>query len=267
VSSPNTAPPPPGATTGRRAQRLVRILDLVGDRGSVPLADLCETLGVSPATARRDLTDLAEQGLELRTHGGASALDRRELPVALRDTRYQEAQRAIAAATVALLPAERHVVALSGGTTTAGVARALDGRADLAVVTNSLSIANLLSGMDGVRLIMTGGFLRPQSLELVGALAEGAFTAVNVGTAVLGADGVSAAAGVTTHDETEARTNRAMVTKAQRTIVVADGSKIGRAALAQVAGVESIATLVTDASADPGELDLLRAAGVEVVVA
>lgn len=254
-------------TSGRRSQRMVAILDLVSERGSLSLAELSETLDISAATARRDLSDLADQNLVVRTHGGVSALERgREIPVALRDTRFQEAKRAIAKAMVQRLPAERHVIALSGGTTTASVARALANHRDIAVVTNSLTIANLLSGYAGVRVVMTGGFLRPQSLELVGALAESTFNAVNVGTAILGADGISATSGVTTHDETEARTNRAMVAKAQRTVVVADGSKIGGVALAQMADIDQVAMLITDSTADPVELELLRAAGVEVVV-
>lgn len=254
-------------TSGRRAQRMVAILDLVSDRGSVSLGELSETLGISAATARRDLSDLADQNLVLRTHGGVSAIDRgHEIPVALRDTRFKEAKRAIAKAMVQLLPSERHVIALSGGTTTASVARELANHRDIAVVTNSLTIANLLSGYAGVRVVMTGGFLRPKSLELVGALAESTFSTVNVGTAILGADGISASSGVTTHDETEARTNRAMVAKAQRTVVVADGSKVGAVALAQMADVEQVAMLITDTTADAAELDLLRAAGVEVVV-
>jgi DeoR family transcriptional regulator of aga operon len=255
-------------TSGRRARRLVQILDLISEHGSMSLADLSELLGISAATARRDLSDLADQSLILRTHGGASAVDRgREIPVALRDSRFQDAKRAIARAMVERLPAERYVVALSGGTTTASVARELAHHHDIAVVTNSLSIAGLLSGYAGVRVVMTGGFLRPQSLELVGALAESTFNAVNVGTAILGADGISASAGVTTHDETEARTNHAMVAKAQRTVVVADGSKVGRVALAQNAEIEQIAMLITDSTADPEELRLLRAVGVEVIVA
>jgi DeoR family transcriptional regulator of aga operon len=58
-----------------------------------------------------------------------------------------------------------------------------------------------------------------------------------------------------------------MVSKAQRTIVVADGSKIGRAALAKMAEISDITTLITDDSADPEQLQRLRDAGVEVVLA
>ena len=75
---------------------------------------------------------------------------------------------------------------------------------------------------------MTGGVVRSNSFEVVGVLAENTFNAINVGTAILGTDGISAAGGATTHDETEARTNNAMVSHAQRVVVVADGSKIGR---------------------------------------
>ena len=113
---------------------------------------------------------------------------------------------------------------------------------------------------------MTGGLLRAQSLELVGVLAENTFNAINVGTAILGTDGISADGGVTTHDETEARTNNAMVTHAQRTVVVADGSKIGRLALARVTEISNVHTLITDVSADADELDRIRAAGVTVLV-
>lgn len=266
--SSSTAEPRLKTSSTQRARRLTAILDLLARQHSVSLGDLTSTLGISPATARRDLTELADQRLVTRTHGGATLAEgRTELPVALRGTQFAEAKQAIARAMAARLPSGRHVVALSGGTTTGEVARALEWRQDLTVVTNSLSIATLLTRRGRVRVVMTGGFVRPESWELVGALAENTFTAVNVGTAVLGADGISAGAGVTTHDETEARTNHAMVTAAQRTVVVADSSKVGRVALAQMAPLDQVSTLITDDAADPDAVARIRASGVEVVLA
>jgi len=257
------------AGSRKRSRRFVQILDLVAERGEVSLADLADTLGISAATARRDLADLADQHLVQRTHGGVMALDQgSELPVELRDTKFQEAKQAIARAVARRIPSkERHAVALSGGTTTARVAVELTRHPLLTIVTNSLTIAELAHTHPALRVVVTGGLLRPQSLELVGTLAERTFGALNVGTAILGADGIAASAGVTTYDEIEARTNRAMVGSAERTIVVADGSKVGRVTLAQMVSLEEVDTLVTDASADPGELERIRAAGVEVVVA
>ena len=256
------------AGSRKRSRRFVQILDLVAERGEVSLAELAETLRISPATARRDLADLADQHLVQRTHGGVVALDQgSELPVELRDTKFQEAKQAIARAMALRIPHERHAVALSGGTTTARVAVELTRHRLLTIVTNSLTIAELAHTHPALRVVVTGGLLRPQSLELVGTLAERTFGALNVGTAILGADGIAASAGVTTYDEIEARTNRAMVGSAERTIVVADGSKVGRVTLAQMVSLEEVDTLVTDASADPEELERIRAAGVEVVVA
>jgi DeoR family transcriptional regulator of aga operon len=262
ASSPGRVAP---AASGKRSRRMAAILDLLAERGSVSLADLADDLGISSATARRDLADMSDQRLLLRTHGGARLIEsRNELPVALRDTRFQEAKRAIAAAVAEAIPRQRYAVALSGGTTAASVARALAGHDELTIVTNSLTIAHLVTTYPQLKVVMTGGILRPESLELVGVLAENTFNAINLGTAILGTDGMTAAGGVTTHDETEARTNHAMATHAQRVIVVADGSKIGKLALAQVTPIETVDLLITDTSADPAALDEIRAAGVEV---
>jgi DeoR family transcriptional regulator of aga operon len=108
--------------------------------------------------------------------------------------------------------------------------------------------------------------VRHTSLETVGALAESTFDAVDVGTAVLGVDGISAGGGATTHDEVEARANTAMTGHARRTVVVCVGAKVGRVTLARVVGAGGVDALVTDASADRAELDRLRAAGVAVHV-
>jgi DeoR family transcriptional regulator of aga operon len=253
------------ATSGKRSRRMVDIIELIAAHGSVTLVELSSALGVSSATVRRDLADLEYQRLILRTHGGATSVESRtELPVTLRDSQFQESKRAIALRMASLIPAERHAVALSGGSTTAMVARALSKHRDLTIVTNSLTIATLVTTFPQLKVIMTGGLLRAQSLELVGVLAENTFNAINVGTAILGTDGISAEGGVTTHDETEARTNNAMVTHAGRAIVVADGTKIGRLTLAKVADIRQIDVLITDDSADRAELERIASLGVEV---
>ena len=269
VSSFLPATPAAAGKPGKRSRRLAELLDFISSRPETSISDLTSHFGSSAATIRRDLALLADQGLILRTHGGARSTETpAELPVALRDTRYSEAKNRIAKAAAAMVPRERHSVAFSGGTTSACVARELGRHPDLTVITNSLTIATGLTRYPSLKVLMTGGILRPQSQELVGVLAEATFNAVTrIGTAILGADGVSAGEGITTYDETEARTNHAMVAKADRTIVVADGSKIGRAAFAAMARLEEVDVLVTDDSADPSELDRLRAAGLKVVVA
>src|ERR1700753_4239075 len=119
------------------------VLSLLRDGGEVSSKVLCAELSVSPATLRRDLTDLEEQGLLVRTHGGARALDPSgsEIPVRLRDHRMVAIKRRIAQHAAALVPAGPQAVALTGGITTGEVARSLKGRAHITIVTNSLTIA------------------------------------------------------------------------------------------------------------------------------
>ena len=88
---------------------------------------------------------------------------------------------------------------------------------------------------------------------------------LNLDLAVVGVDGISRDAGLTTHHELEAGTNRALIARAARTLVVADSSKIGRSAFARIVEVERVNELVTDAEADLDELGRLREAGVSVL--
>jgi DeoR family transcriptional regulator of aga operon len=246
---------------------MLAILERLPADGELSLAELAAELRVSAATLRRDLAELEDQRLLRRTHGGVRTIDTPiEIPERLKDTQFKSAKQAIARRAAALIPTGRYVVALSGGTTTAEVGRVLAARRELTIVTNSLTAASQIAATPTLQVMMTGGFVRPHSFELVGPLAEATFGAVNIGTAVLGLDGISARGGATTHDETEARTNAAMVANASRVIVVADGSKVGRVTFARVGGLERVHELVTDTSADEDEVEAIRACGVLVHV-
>ncbi|MBI3212210.1 MAG: DeoR/GlpR transcriptional regulator [Mycobacterium sp.] len=252
----------------KRTDRMRAVLSLLRDRGEVASQDLCVELGVSPATLRRDLSELEEQGLLVRTHGGARALDPSgsEIPVRLRDHRTLAVKRRIAQHAAALIPAGAHAVALTGGVTTGEVARSLKGRPHMTIVTNSLTIAADCAVDAHMKVIATGGLVRANSLEAVGPMSEHAFQVITVGTAVLGADGMSAEIGATTFDEAEARTAIAMAANAQRVIVAVDGSKIGKVTLAKMVPLSQIDHLVTDSGADAGQLERIEAAGVAVHV-
>jgi DeoR family transcriptional regulator of aga operon len=243
------------------------ILTLLQAQGGISLTSLSKQLGVSTATLRRDLANLHEQGLLIRTHGGARTLEINiEIPVRLRDSSFRRAKQLIGRRSAELVPSNPRAVAIGGGTTTLEVARALGNRLNLTIVTNSLTIALECVVKPNLRVIMTGGVVRQSSFEAVGPLAENIFKAVKVSAVILGADGVSASGGATTHDETEARTSQAMVENAQRVIVVADGSKIGLITLAKIVDASHIDDLVTDSDADPEALSKIAEAGVNVHV-
>lgn len=253
--------------SAKRSRRLADILDLVSAQGSVTIGGLTTALTASPATIRRDLAVLADRRLLIRTHGGATiAENAAEMPVTLRDLRRREAKRRIGRRAAALIPRERQAIVVGGGTTTAEFARALGSHRGITVVTNSLTIAALAAANPSLKVVVSGGILRPQSLEMVGPIAERTLASMNLAFAVLGADGVSAAGGISTYDETEAGTNNVMIGRARRRIVLADGSKIGATALATICAIDAAHVIVTDSTADPDEVARIRAAGVDVVV-
>lgn len=246
---------------------MVALLALLNEQGQLSLAHLADALDASAATIRRDVALLASQGLLERTHGGARPVKgNRELPVRLRDGRNQQAKRRIARTVASLIPLGKHAIGLTGGTTTAEVLRSLRHRDDLTIITNSISIGLEAAEQGQARVLIAGGVLRSSSLELVGSLAESTLKLVNVGTAIIGADGVTARGGLTTHDEIEARTNYAMIERAQRVIVAIDSSKIGHMTLAKMADISEVQVLVTDSGAPHDEVQRLRDAGVEVYV-
>jgi DeoR family transcriptional regulator, aga operon transcriptional repressor len=248
----------------RKADRFGRILERLAAAGSVGVADLARELGVSEATVRRDLRALDEQRLLERAHGGAVSHGTvYELPVRYRGGQAREEKQRIARAALDRV-ADGDVVALTGGTTTTEVARQLVRRAEISVVTNALNIAGELAVRPNVKLVVTGGVARSASYELVGPLAEATLRSINVDVAFVGVDGIDVRAGLTTQNETEAATNRALIERSRRVIVVADASKLGRVAFASICPLAAADELITDDGADGEQLALLRAAGLTI---
>lgn len=128
----------------------------------------------------------------------------------------------------------------------------------------SLHAAWLLATVEGVRLLMPGGEVRPRELSLVGPLATASLAALRFDTAVLSCCGLSDGR-VTAHDLGDAEVKRAMRTAASRTVLVADGSKFARSAAAVVCATSEVDVLVTDGSVPADTAAGLRGRGVEVL--
>jgi DeoR family transcriptional regulator of aga operon len=184
-----------------------------------------------------------------------------ELPLRYRSGRHEAEKHRIASAAAERL-ADARVIGLTGGTTTTEVARRIAAR-ELTVVTNALNIAAELAVRPNLKLVVTGGVARPESYELVGPLADATLGDLNIDVVFVGVDGASRA-GMTTHHEVEAHTDRRMIERAHRVVVVCDASKIGRSALAVICQPGDVDELITDAAADAATLEELRAAGVDV---
>lgn len=250
-----------------RADRMTAILKHITEAGSVDVGRIAADLSVSAATLRRDLKALQDQGLLVRTHGGAVANGVGfELPLRHREARHQPQKRAIGRRAAALVP-HGAVVGMTGGTTATEVARALPNDAGITIVTNALNIASELVLRPSVRVVVVGGSARHASYELVGPAAELVIERYLLDISFIGVDGLTVEEGCSTYDEMEAHTDHAFIRRARRTVVVADSTKLGNRTFARICRTSEIDDLVTDADADPRLLDGLREAGVNVLLA
>ena len=245
------------------AERRHAILSALERDGKVVAGRLAGELGVSEDTVRRDLRELAAQGLVQRVHGGA-------LPAAPQPgsfTRRREtstaAKGALAAAAVELLR-DATVILLDGSTTNLELARRLPAGRTGTILTNSPPIASALADHPSLDVVMIGGRLDKRAQVTVGAGAIEFIRSVRADACVLGVCALHPEGGLTTDDLEEAYVKRAMVAAAGDVIALATSDKLRAGSPYLVAPVSELTHVVAEAAAPDELLDPIRAAGVAV---
>lgn len=251
----------------KSAERQRLITGRLKDAAQVSVAELAAATGTSEMTIRRDLDLLAAGGVLRRVHGGAVAASPSgvEPPFAARAVDAMAAKHAIAAATVGLIQ-DGETVIVDSGTTALEVARLLHDRA-VTVMPLSLHAMQALIDAPNVRLLLPGGEPRPHELALVGPLTLASIRALRFDVAVLSPCAVSLDAGLTAFDLQDAEVKQQAMAVSARTIVMADGAKWDKAALAHVCPAGRPDVVVTDPSAPGDQRAALAARGVLVHVA
>jgi DeoR/GlpR family transcriptional regulator of sugar metabolism len=250
------------------AERKQLILERAGQDGRVVASELSREFGVSEDTIRRDLRELAADGLLHRVHGGALPLPRPPVSVsyAARAAQAPEAKAAIARAAARLVRAGQ-LVAIDGGTTPLEVAQHLPPDLRLTVVTHSLPVLSAMAVRPNVELIAVGGKVFGEALVTVGPVAVDAYRAMRPDVCFFGVAGIDVEAGLTVLNLEEALVKRAMIEGAGQVIAVAAADKLGTAGPFAVAPISRVTHLVTDRSAPADVLGRFREVGVEVITA
>src|SRR5918997_1532302 len=213
-------------------QRQAAILDRVRAAGGVRVSELANEYGVSDMTIRRDLESLADRGLLAKVHGGATTVSpgsAHEPGFAAKSVR-QRAEKAAMATRAAALVSPGDAIALSAGTTTAGLAQRL-------VDVPSLTV------------VLTGGTRTPSD-ALVGPVAVAAIGTLHLDMLFLGVHGMSERAGYTTPNLMEADVNRALVEAAEQLVVLADHTKWGTVGISSIVPLNRADVLITDDGLD-----------------
>jgi DeoR/GlpR family transcriptional regulator of sugar metabolism len=241
------------------------ILDNVLRTGRVSVGDLSQAFGVSEVTIRTDLQLLAEQGLLVRTHGGAIPAGRLspELSLALRRQQQPLAKDHIGEAGAALIQ-DGDAVYLDTSSTALAIARHLASHRHVTVLTNSIAIIQELIDHPHLAVVVPGGRLRRETASLIGVDGLDYVRRLNIQKGFFGAHGITVDEGLTDVSVDEADVKRVLVSLCRHVVAVLDATKWGRVGVASFASLDQIDAIITDQSAPPDLVAQVQAAGVDV---
>lgn len=227
------------------SQRKQHILNVLRRDGQVIAKALSQELGLSEDTIRRDLRELAQEGLLQRVHGGALPASPAVANFARREEILVDEKVAIGRAAAQLIR-DGQVVMLDGGTTAAQVARHLSPNLQATIVTHSASIALELFDHPSVEVILIGGRLFKHSIVSVGAAAIEAISHIRADLFFMGVTGIHPEAGLSTGDLEEAYVKRALCRQAAETFVLASQEKLGAASQYVITSLSDVTGLIVE---------------------
>lgn len=250
------------------AERVKRITAYIEEKGSAQVKELAEYQQVSEATIRRDLIDLENQGSIKRTHGGAVIVTHSTSFERV----YQEKmgmqaaeKKRIGLAALSCIN-DGDTIFVDTGTTTYQLARRLEEKKGLTVITNDLCIASTIVLNASSELIVTGGIRRDNYNVLVGSITENFVRRLRLDKVFLSADAVDREFGVSNANFIEAEVKSLIVQAGKEVILLADKTKFGKTALARVCDISEIDRIITDTGLTPMMTGWIEEHGVALMV-
>jgi DeoR family glycerol-3-phosphate regulon repressor len=248
--------------------RQVRLVEEVRQLGSVSVEALAERFGVTLQTVRRDVRLLADAGLLARFHGGVRVPGSTTENIAYRQRQRlnEEAKLRIARAVAGAVPHGSSLF-VNIGTTTEAISRALMQHRGLRVITNNLNVAAILSDHPDCELIVAGGVVRGRDRGIIGEATVDFISQFKVDIGLIGISGIEADGTLRDFDYREVKVARAILEHSREVWLAADHSKFNRPAMVELARLDHLDRLYTDAPPPEPFPQLLAEAGVQCVIA
>lgn len=250
-------------------ERRFRITEILTRQRTVSAADLTTLLGVTAATVRRDLAELEQKGLLVRSHGGAVSKSSTTSfqPSYDQQGKLNPEEKKRIAAEAARLVLDGETVFLEGSTTVAEMVPLLQAYKRLTVVTNSPLILFQLQHFPGISVMATGGELRHDIFYLSGVWTQRALEEIRVDKAFMGVSALDPGYGISTASQAEASIKQAIVRSARMRVGLADHSKFWKQSFAFVGPLTDLQVVVTDDRTSAETVQAVEEAGVKVLVA
>jgi DeoR/GlpR family transcriptional regulator of sugar metabolism len=248
-------------------ERKKKILELLSVNGKVKVSDLSKLFGISEVTIRIDLQDLEEKGLLERVHGGAISAYRPYYNMSFKQ-RAQTNQREKLAIAEKLCEyiKDNDTIMMNSGTTTLFAFRAISKLKNINIVTNSIAIALEAYSLGNINAILLGGSVNAKYQFTFGADAERQLKNYHADKCILSVDGVNLGGGISTFYKEEAQLCRNMIENSDKAVILADHTKIGRAAFVNIADISAADYIITSGK-PTAELKELKENNINVIFA
>ena len=246
--------------------RQQKTLELVRERGYISIEELAQYFDVTPQTIRRDINQLADEGLLRRYHGGAahdSSVENTEYT--MRVGYMLEEKLRIAEAVAAAVP-DHASLFINIGTTTESIAHALLNHTGLKIITNNLNVAKILSTKEDFEVLIASGRVRPDG-GVIGQATADFFKQFKADYALIGISGIDEDGTLLDFDFQEVCVSQEILSSARQVFLAADSSKFGRNAMIRLGSLKQVYSIFTDQQPNEQYLKTIHDLGVNLVVA
>ena len=246
--------------------RQQKTLELVRERGYISIEELAQYFDVTPQPIRRDINQLADEGLLRRYHGGAahdSSVENTEYT--MRVGYMLEEKLRIAEAVAAAVP-DHASLFINIGTTTESIAHALLNHTGLKIITNNLNVAKILSTKEDFEVLIASGRVRPDG-GVIGQATADFFKQFKADYALIGISGIDEDGTLLDFDFQEVCVSQEILSSARQVFLAADSSKFGRNAMIRLGSLKQVDSIFTDQQPNEQYLKTIHDLGVNLVVA
>jgi DeoR family transcriptional regulator of aga operon len=256
--------------TGKKSitQRHRYILERLRKEGEIRVGDLSEELNVSHVTIRKDMKQLEMKKLLVRTHGSVSLLDpylTKDVSVGEKELISVDEKTRIAQKALTLID-DTDAIIIASGTTVLFLAKMLESKQQLTVLTSALNVATVLCKNPEIEVIQLGGIVRKTSTSVSGPFIQQMLSQFSCSKLFLGVDGIDLEYGCTTSNLMEANANQYMIAAARRTIILTDSSKFGKRGFGRICSFDKVHQIITDDKVSERFVKTLEDMGIEITI-
>ncbi|UCF98919.1 MAG: DeoR/GlpR transcriptional regulator [Spirochaetaceae bacterium] len=253
-------------------RRTIRLLDMLQLNKRLDVKTVADNLEISEATARRFFSQLEEEGKVIRVHGGVQLAQQLGYDYSFRvQASHRQDQKTLIGAGAAGLVNNNDRIFLDSGTTVLKLAETLSVKLQTGELKGIVVLTNSISHVETVarwcKVILVGGEIRAERLDVCGSVAEKTLMMFHLDSAFLGADAVNLPGGCMTTDERTSTMNEIVVERAEKAYVLVDSSKFNKTSFMSYATIEEIDTILTDSGISKDTLKEYQEAGAHIEVA